>query len=341
MKTIQFTPHQPAKAYHVYDFDNGYYTAWDTRSDVNTNGIADWLRANGKILTSYPRKGVLGKQLRPTQTVHYTEIYGADVAKSINYKGLNYVVCPKVSMEIYGQPNRMLFISEDAEAIKQKRNNFIDNGDNPLLLYRGSANAAHIKLEVGKPHTFLMCFNPKETNQFEIILPEACEFIGYTMTDHVSLAKSSGGLQWTNIFNHTVQHLGNKIHVEIIPTEHWDAAVEQRAIVNFSTLGDIGRKNIGWFEFKFTEPGDFVFPGIAGATFTVEGDASQQGLSINTATDKELDALKSISGIGPATVKGIVEARNEKPFEDQKDLERAKYVGPVRAEDIMNFPVKL
>jgi len=232
----------------------------------------------------------------------------------------------------------MIFIAEDALAIRAKIDHFMDNGNNPLLQYKHN-RSRHFILKTGSPRRFGLNFNPDPNNKMELILPDGCQYLGHCFKDEVSI--NYPHFNHVKIFDYSIEQEDNKLIITIIPTPNWYAAVEQRSVVPDGLNPSLGRISIGYLELKFTQPGEFEIPGVAGAVFTVEGEAATSALAINEASNDELQALQEISGVGPATVQGIIDARNEKPFSDQKDLERAKYVGTVRAKQIMEFPVTI
>lgn len=202
-RTISFTPHEALKA-RVWGGKT--YSQWDY--DQNKDYIKDsmplWEFSN------LPVAGKLGKQLLPTQTIHFTEIDRAQVSgPGGNFSGLNYILSKSWNSRnsnLY-RPNQMAFIKEDANAIAEQIKTW----------YKGNTTETVILTTKEKKQWNVGDNIPVHVwanNSFKITIPPWLEFVSIDLSNDMQYK----GNTWSKMFGWNHQLTGNVLHVTIVPS---------------------------------------------------------------------------------------------------------------------------
>lgn len=198
IRTISFTPYEGLQAREI----NG--KAY-TNAEWNSN--LDGVKSAVPTLSAYtqlPRVGKLGRQLAPAQTIHFTEISTAAKATSGSYVGLNYIVSASWNLAKGNSASKMIFIKEDAEAIKVQMDSWKAGDINQPVI-------AQTKYSYNVGQQFVVGLYANES--FSITLPDYVQFLSLEMGNQWGYV----GRTWTKFFDYTYTVENNVLTVNLTP----------------------------------------------------------------------------------------------------------------------------
>ncbi|MBE0661153.1 MAG: hypothetical protein IH597_01695 [Bacteroidales bacterium] len=200
-RTINFTPHEGLKA---GIWQGKIYSQWDYNQ--NKDGIKQAMSLGE--WRNLPKSAKLGKQLLPTQTIHFTEVNIVDVATG-NFPGLNYIFSKSWNSQLSNlfKAYQMVFIKEDANAIAEQIKAW----------YRGDTTETVILTTKEKKQWNVGDLVPVHVwanNSFKITIPPWLEFVSIDLSNDMQYK----GNTWCKIFGWNHQLIGNVLHVTVVPS---------------------------------------------------------------------------------------------------------------------------